>query len=168
MAAVEIVWAERNSRKLLVPGIKEAASTSVSGSDVMSAQVVDDNIDVNPDVDCVTSADHVTELILITGPGDKTVTYRLVTLEPRARGTPDHKMLIRWRHLDSTEPSWTEISFAFICDVRPFPVKEMDDHSSSGDTGVHVISNQLLFIAVVLPRVVGNPTATRSPGIGVL
>lgn len=48
-------------------------------------------------------------------------------------------------YLDSTEPSWTEESFAFICDVRPFPVKEMDDHSSSGDTGVHVISNQLLY-----------------------
>jgi len=51
VAAVEVVWTERNRGKLLVLGIEEAASTSVSWSNVMSAQVVDDSIDVNPEMD---------------------------------------------------------------------------------------------------------------------
>ena len=65
--------------------------------------MVDDGVNINSDTDVVTSSDHVLELCIIATTTRQLIAYGLVTLPPRAKWVPDHRMLVWRRNLDTAK-----------------------------------------------------------------
>lgn len=98
---VEVVPAIRHARVAPVAEVGGAA-TGTSVLIPCACHVVDDGIDVDSDTSVVTFAHHVSELLFVTGAGDKAVGDGLVTFPPGALARPDGKVLIGRRDLNTT------------------------------------------------------------------